>query len=74
MARGGKPVQVYFQAGEREQLDELCEATGRSLSDEVRHAVRRHLAAPPVVVEATPELPDDVVVVKAKAGGKKKGK
>lgn len=40
-------------------LNELADSNGRSINAELLSAVRRHLAAPPAVIETIPPLPAD---------------
>jgi hypothetical protein len=56
----GKPVQFYLDEKLREELVGLTRETGRTLSDEIRRAIERHLAARPRVVEP-PLQPEEVV-------------
>ncbi len=44
----------------------LANGNNRTLREEVEHACRRHLAAPPTVRVDTPELPPAEIVVSAK--------
>lgn len=57
------PVEVL------EGLRELAKQNRRSLRDELEHAARRHLAAPPVTPEpVAPELPADKVIPSNRRG------
>ena len=69
--RSGKPLQIYLDEAEREALLALSERTGRSVSEEVRQAIARHLASPPKVVNPPLEPQEVVVEVKPKKGRKK---
>lgn len=42
-------------------LHELAQRNGRSVNAEALSAIRRHLAAPPAVVEAAPPMPSEEV-------------
>jgi hypothetical protein len=57
------------------QMAELAERNKRSFREEVEHALRRHLAAPPVVtVQVTvPELPPATIEVQEKPHTPKRG-
>ncbi len=61
MARTGKAIQVWFTEEMAAALASLADANGRTLSDELIAAARRHLAAPPVVVVTEPTLPPEEV-------------
>jgi hypothetical protein len=39
------------------ELDQLALRNGRSASDEIVHALKRHLLAPPTIMVLTPEMP-----------------
>ena len=68
--RQGKPVQVYLSDGERQALEELANEIGRTLSAEILHAIRRHLAAPPVL--SVPVLGETSAAPAPKRGRPKK--
>lgn len=74
MPRPGKAFNVYLSDEERQALDRLAETTGRSVHDEIKHAIRRHLAVPPrpVQTDPLPEAPADPLP-KKKPGRKPKG-
>lgn len=60
--RSGESVQVYLSPEVKAALVELAARNGRTLTDELAAAARRHLAAPPVVRVEEPPLPAEVVV------------
>jgi len=52
MPRAGKAFNLYLSDEERTALESLAASIGRPLHDEIRHAIRRHLAEPPVLQTA----------------------
>lgn len=56
--RTGKAVQVYLPPELHARLQALVDANRRSITDEVVHALERHLAAPPVLRMDVPPLAD----------------
>ena len=48
--RQGKAIQVYLTEEQAARMTELAVANGRPVSAEIRHAIDRHLAAPPRLV------------------------
>lgn len=73
--REGRPVQVYLDERTAGELEALARRLGRSLSDEVRAAVRRHLAEPPRLEEPPLDggaaAPADNPVGKGRGKGKR---
>ncbi len=48
--RAGRMLQVRCEPEMKARLEQLAAANGRSLTDEVLHALTRHLEAPPQLV------------------------
>lgn len=78
MPRQGKAFNLYLTDDERAALVALADSNKRSVHDEIRHAIQRHLAVPPrviVVIQAKP-LPEEEAgpIPKGKPGRKPKPK
>lgn len=69
--RSGVPFNLYLPPEVKAELEALAGRNGRSLHDEIRHAVARHLAAPPVL--ESPPLDAPTEAPPARARGRKKG-
>ena len=56
---GMRSVGIHVEAELAAKMEALARDNGRSFSAEVRSALRRHLATPPVLRPETPPMRDD---------------
>lgn len=70
MRAGYRQLATLVTAEAMEAIEAVAAQTGRSIAEEVNHALLRHAAAPPSVRVDTPPLPPAEVEVPARRRGR----